>query len=68
VRGGRDVTDVADPSLFREVTQIGGVIADELENLAVSFVERLGSGIVPVVVNKVVAAQALLSGATASLP
>jgi hypothetical protein len=68
VRGGRDVADVADPSLFREFTQVGGVIADELENLAVSFVERLGSGIVPLVMNKVVAAQALLSGATASLP
>jgi hypothetical protein len=68
VRGGRDVADVADPSLFREVTQVGGVIADELENLAVSFVERLGSGIVPAVMNKVVAAQALLSGANASLP
>jgi len=68
VRGGRDITDMADPSLFREVTAVGGVIADELESLAVSFVERLGSGIVPAVMNKVVAAQALLSGATASLP
>lgn len=68
VRGGRDVADVADPSLFREVTQVGGVIADELESLAVSFIERLGSGIVPAVMNKVVAAQAILSGANASLP
>jgi hypothetical protein len=68
VRGGRDIADVADPSIFREFTQVGGVIADELESLAVSFVERLGSGIVPAVMNKVVAAQALWSGATASLP
>jgi hypothetical protein len=68
VRGGRDLADVADPSLFREVTQVGGVIADELESLAVSFIERLGSGIVPAVMNKVVAAQAILSGANASLP
>lgn len=68
VRGGRDLADVADPSLFREFTQVGGVIADELESLAVSFIERLGSGIVPAVMNKVVAAQAILSGANASLP
>ena len=68
VRGGRDVADVADPSLFREVSSVGGVIADELEGLAVSFIERLGSGIVPAVMNKVVAAQALWSGANASLP
>jgi hypothetical protein len=68
VRGGRDMADVADPSIFREATSVGGVIADELESLAVSFIERLGSGIVPAVMNKVVAAQALLSGANASLP
>lgn len=68
VRGGRDIADVADPSLFREVASVGGVIADELEGLAVSFVERLGSGIVPAVMNKVIAAQALWSGANASLP
>jgi hypothetical protein len=68
VRGGRDIADVADPSLFREVTNVGGVIADELEGLAVSFIERLGSGIVPAVMNKVMAAQALWSGANASLP
>jgi hypothetical protein len=68
VRGGRDIANVADPSLFREVTQFGGVIADELEGLAVSVIERLGSGIVPAVMNTVVAAQALLSGANASLP
>jgi len=68
VRGGRDIADVADPSLFREVTNVGGVIADELEGLAVSFVERLGAGIVPAVMNKVIAAQALWSGANASLP
>jgi hypothetical protein len=68
VRGGRDIANVADPSLFREFTQFGGVIADELEGLAVSVIERLGSGIVPAVMNTVVAAQALLSGANASLP
>jgi hypothetical protein len=68
VRGGRDIANVADPSLFREVTQFGGVIADEIESLAVSVIERLGSGIVPAVMNTVVAAQALLSGANASLP
>ncbi len=68
VRGGRDLADVADPSLFREITQFGGVIADEAERVAVSFVERLGSGIVPAVMNSVVAVQALFSGANASLP
>jgi hypothetical protein len=68
VRGGRDVSDVADPSLFRELTLFGGIIADEAESLAVSFVERLGSGIVPAVVNTVVAAQALISGANAAAP
>jgi hypothetical protein len=68
VRGGRDIVDVADPSIFREFTMFGGVIADELERLGVSFIERLGSGIVPAVMNTVVAAQATLSGANASLP
>jgi hypothetical protein len=68
VRGGRDVVDVADPSIFREFTQVGGVIADEVESLGVSIIERLGSGIVPAVMNTVVAAQAILSGANASLP
>jgi hypothetical protein len=47
---------------------VGGVIADGVENLGVSFIERLGSGIVPAVMNTVVAAQAMLSGANASLP
>lgn len=68
VRGGRDITDVADPSIFRELTQFGGVIGDGFERIGVSFVERLGSGIVPAVMNAVVAAQAILSGANASLP
>jgi hypothetical protein len=68
VRGARDIGVVADPSLFRDVTEIGSVIADEVEGLAISFVERLGSGIVPVVANTVAAAQALISGATASAP
>lgn len=68
VRGARDIGVVADPSLFREVSQLGSVIGDEVESLAISFVERLGSGIVPVVANTVAAAQALLSGATASKP
>ena len=58
----RDVGVVADPSLFREVTNIGSVIADEVEGLAISFVERLGAGIVPVVANTVAAAQALIWG------
>jgi hypothetical protein len=68
VRGGRDIADVADPSLFRELTQLGGVVADEFERIGVSFIERLGSGIVPAVMNTVVAAQATISGANASLP
>jgi hypothetical protein len=68
VRGSRDLADVADPSIFREFTQFGGVIGNGLESLGVSFIERLGSGIVPAVMNTVVAAQALLSGANASLP
>jgi hypothetical protein len=68
VRGARDIADVADPSLFREVKAFGAVIADEVEGLALSFVERLGAGIVPVVANTVAAAQAVISGATASAP
>jgi hypothetical protein len=68
VRGGRDIVDVADPSIFREFTQFGGVVADEFERAGVSFIERLGSAIVPAVMNTVVAAQAILSGANASLP
>jgi hypothetical protein len=68
VRGGRDAVDVADPSIFREFTQFGGVLADEFESLGVSFIERLGSGIVPAVMNTVVAAQAIISGANASIP
>jgi len=68
VHGGRDVSDVADPSIFRELSQFGGVLADEAEGIAVSFIERLSSGIVPAVVNTVTGVQALISGGTASLP
>lgn len=68
VRGARDKGVVADPSLFREVSEVGGLIADKVEGVALSFIERLGDGIVPAVVNGVVGVQALLSGATASLP
>ena len=68
VHGARDSGVVADPSLFRQVTQVGSVITDELEGLAISLVERVGSGIVPAVMNKVVAIQATLSGTTAALP
>lgn len=68
VRGARDIVGVADPSLFRELTNLGSVIGDEVESLAISFVERLGSGIVPLVANTVAAAQAIISGANASVP
>lgn len=68
VRGARDIADVADPSIFRELSNVGGVIADEVEGLAISFIERLGAGIVPLVSNTVAAAQAIISGANASVP
>lgn len=68
VRGGRDVADVADPSLFRELSNVSGALADGAEGLAISFIERLGAGIVPLVANTVASAQALISGAKASAP
>lgn len=68
VRGGRDSADVADPSLFRELANVGGTVADGVESLAISFVERLGAGVVPLVANTVAAAQAIISGAKSSAP
>ncbi|HEX8113825.1 MAG TPA: hypothetical protein VF516_39105 [Kofleriaceae bacterium] len=68
VMGDRDRTTIADPSLLRDAWTVGAAIADEVEALAISAVERAGNTIVPAVAGVVRGAQAMLAGASSLLP
>ena len=62
VRGNREGRTLADPSVFRELTELGGEVVDRAEELGTAIVERIGDAVLPVIVRGTALVKAFLPG------
>ena len=62
VRGNREGRALADPSVFRELTELGGEVVDRAEELGTAIVERIGDAVLPVIVRGTALVKAFLPG------
>lgn len=62
VRGNREGRDLADPSMFRGLAELGGEVADRAEQFGTALIERIGDAVLPVIVRDTALVQGFLPG------
>jgi len=62
VRGNREGRDLADPSMFRGLAELGGEVVDRAEQFGTALIERIGDAVLPVIVRGTALVQGFLPG------